>query len=116
MSDSECQRKMAAQAGAPEVVSGMLCAGTGTGKVQTPVLGAPHCTGMQVDSCQGDSGGPLVTTARTTRHRAKKTGWSLIGVVSWGLGCARENTYGVYTEVSHYLHWIADNYGMKIED
>ena len=66
------------------------------------------------DSCQGDSGGPLVTTRSHGRKRnGGKAGWSLIGIVSWGLGCARANTYGVYTELSHYLGWIAEQYGMR---
>ena len=61
------------------------------------------------DACQGDSGGPLVTKATGV-----DAGYSLIGVVSWGNGCASPNFYGVYTEVSYYLSWIAQQYGLTI--
>ncbi|XP_036413369.1 coagulation factor VII [Colossoma macropomum] len=50
------------------------------------------------DSCKGDSGGPLVTHYRNTTF--------LLGVVSWGKGCARPGHYGIYTRVSNYLEWI----------
>ena len=60
-----------------------------------------------VGTCQGDSGGPLVSKATGV-----DTGYSLIGVVSSGLGCALPNFYGVYTEVSYYLDWIAEQYGL----
>lgn len=53
-----------------------------------------------VDTCQGDSGGPMF-------RRDAANAWVQVGIVSWGIGCARPNAPGVYTEVSTFASAIA---------
>ncbi|XP_069704878.1 venom protease-like [Periplaneta americana] len=82
--NSEC---ISSSYSASEVSDNMLCAGYPEGGK---------------DACQGDSGGPF--------HVYNNKGILIvIGIVSFGRGCARPNTPGVYTKVSHYLDWIRNN-------
>jgi secreted trypsin-like serine protease len=50
------------------------------------------------DACQGDSGGPVIVMANNQ--------WALVGIVSWGIGCARAGEFGAYTEVAEFKNWI----------
>lgn len=54
------------------------------------------------DSCQGDSGGPMVI------------GDMLVGVVSWGQGCARKGYPGVYASLgqSEVRQFVKDKAGV----
>ncbi|XP_047533328.1 serine protease snake-like [Vanessa atalanta] len=58
-----------------------------------------------VDSCQGDSGGPL--QMKIPLHESREGSMHfVIGVTSFGVGCARPNLPGVYTRVSSFVDWI----------
>merc|ERR1712037_670338 len=52
------------------------------------------------DSCQGDSGGPFTVKNEETKQH------DLVGVVSWGDGCAADGMFGVYAEVAKLRTWI----------
>ena len=61
------------------------------------------CAGIPaggIDSCQGDSGGPEMVFL--------KDGTPVVmGIVSWGYGCASPNRYGVYARVNSMLPFLS---------
>ncbi|KAL4241093.1 Neurotrypsin [Mactra antiquata] len=50
------------------------------------------------DTCAGDSGGPLVCKINSK--------YTVMGVVSFGEGCAMPNSPGVYARVTSFIPWI----------
>ena len=54
---------------------------------------------FSVDTCQGDSGGPLTMFNSNNQ-------WILVGLTSYGRGCAQPNYSGVYTRVAAFEDWI----------
>ncbi|NXF63924.1 FA7 factor, partial [Ciccaba nigrolineata] len=80
VSTETCQRSTARL-----VTDNMFCAGYST---------------EVADACKGDSGGPFTVSYHNT--------WFLLGIVSWGEGCAEKGKYGVYTRVSNYIPWIKE--------
>ena len=50
------------------------------------------------DSCRGDSGGPLTVMDHNR--------FTVIGIISYGRGCARSGSPGVYARVTEVLDWI----------
>ncbi|MFI6084740.1 S1 family peptidase [Streptomyces sp. NPDC051217] len=86
LADSECERAYPGGSGGRYEASTMLCAGDPKGG---------H------DACQGDSGGPLVARGR------------LIGLVSWGSGCGKAGSPGVYTRITSAVEQVAGAAGTR---
>ena len=72
-----------------DITNNMICAGDGNGGE---------------DSCQGDSGGPLIMTNDEGEYE-------LIGIVSWGYGCADAYYPGVYSKVWSVRDWFFNYIG-----
>jgi len=70
------------------------------GKIQDYQLCATGRTPEDAgDTCTGDSGGPLVLEGDKPE---------LVGIVSWGIGCYREDSAGIYVRIDneHFHDWI----------
>ena len=39
-------------------------------------------------------------------RRSADDSWAVIGLSSWGEGCATQGKYGVYTQLKSYMRWI----------
>ncbi|WP_079154369.1 serine protease [Streptomyces subrutilus] len=79
LSDETCARAYPGDLSGQYRAESMVCAGDGGGGK---------------DACQGDSGGPLVAQGR------------LIGLVSWGRGCGRADSPGVYTRIAPLVSFV----------
>jgi len=72
------------------------------GEITSSMLCAEHP--KRKDACQGDSGGPLVKKSGS----GSREEFELVGVVSWGIGCAHDDFPGVYARVSTEYKWIKE--------
>ncbi|WP_330333065.1 serine protease [Streptomyces sp. NBC_00536] len=81
LADEECRRSYPGDADGQYQEASMVCAGAREGGK---------------DACQGDSGGPLVAQGR------------LIGLVSWGRGCGRADSPGVYTRIAPLIGFVGE--------
>ncbi|MFJ7207916.1 S1 family peptidase [Streptomyces sp. NPDC098789] len=79
LADEDCVRAYPGDADGQYQATTMVCAGAREGGR---------------DACQGDSGGPLVAQGK------------LIGLVSWGRGCGRADSPGVYTRIAPLIDFV----------
>ncbi|XP_037811480.1 trypsin alpha-4-like [Lucilia sericata] len=77
-----------------QIISAAVCTSAAYGYGSQIKLTMLCASAIGKDSCQGDSGGPLVS------------GGVLVGVVSWGYGCAYASYPGVYADVAVLRSWV----------
>merc|ERR1712241_11060 len=81
------------------VMSNAQCGNNYNSRIPGQIVDSMICAAdYNKDSCSGDSGGPL--------HLVQSGFRVQVGIVSWGIGCARADSPGVYTRVTKMMDWI----------
>lgn len=83
------------------LVDSAVCNASYNGEISDRMICAGFNAGGK-DSCSGDSGGPLITQDPAGHVK-------LVGIVSWGDGCALPKKFGIYGKVSAGYSWITQN-------
>jgi len=84
-----------------KLVSATVCNGNPLFRQTASTVGRGQICALgddQQDACQGDSGGPLVRKANGRQ--------TVVGLVSYGMGCGLADTPGVYVDLRSYIDWI----------
>jgi len=80
------------------IVSSQACdAAYPSATIVPTMLCASNEIGTGAGPCDGDRGGPLIMN----------DSGKVVGLISWGFGCAIKGYPGVYTKLSFYLDWMA---------
>lgn len=62
-----------------------------------------------IDACQGDSGSPLFYSMESTQNPQQEEKKYLLGITSWGFGCANPRYPGVYSNILNLVDWIVSS-------
>lgn len=82
---------------------------TNAAAINEKVVCAGNSSGER-DACKGDSGSPLVV------RRSTDDSWAVVGLSSWGQGCATRGKFGVYTQLKTHMRWIQRRIKPKKKD
>ncbi|GAB6023504.1 hypothetical protein CHUAL_008281 [Chamberlinius hualienensis] len=89
------------------IVENQVCKQAYAHTFRIPIQQYHICAGYRTGgkgTCIGDSGGPLQCPIGDGR-------WFLVGVTSFGSGCAKPGYPDVFMRITHYLNWIQSTIG-----